>query len=96
MQKNTPQLALIGDNRHQGEVVAPEDKLREMAMEAVRAAGSSGITRSELESIINSAVMRIVAALAGMGFYLDSEQFAKATKVAAQSIDTRFNPVEVT
>lgn len=39
---NTPQLAVIGDNRHQGEVVAPEDKLREMAMDAVRAAGSSG------------------------------------------------------
>jgi len=31
---NTPQLAMIGDNRHQGEVVAPEDKLLEMAMKA--------------------------------------------------------------
>lgn len=40
VKKNAPQLAMIGDNRHQGEVVAPEDKLREMAMEAVRAAGS--------------------------------------------------------
>ncbi|MDE6210074.1 MAG: hypothetical protein K2M73_10450 [Lachnospiraceae bacterium] len=37
---NTPQLAMIGDNRHQGEVVAPEDKLKEMALEAVRAAGN--------------------------------------------------------
>lgn len=36
---NTPQLAMIGDNRHQGEVVAPEDKLRKMAMEAVQLAG---------------------------------------------------------
>lgn len=34
---NTPQLAMIGDNRHQGEVVAPENKLKEMAMEAIRA-----------------------------------------------------------
>ena len=33
---NTPQLAMIGDNRHQGEVVAPENKLKEMAMEAIR------------------------------------------------------------
>lgn len=33
---NTPQLAMIGDNRHQGEVVAPEDKLRQMAMEAAQ------------------------------------------------------------
>ena len=31
---NTPQLALIGDNRTQGEIVAPEDKLRELAREA--------------------------------------------------------------
>lgn len=28
---NTPQLAVIGDNRHQGEVVAPEGKMQEMA-----------------------------------------------------------------
>lgn len=38
VKKNTPQLAMIGDNRHQGEVVAPEDKLTEMAMNAVRTA----------------------------------------------------------
>ncbi len=38
VKKNTPQLAIIGDNRHQGEVVAPEDKLKDMAMMAVRAA----------------------------------------------------------
>lgn len=37
---NTPQLAMIGDNRHQGEVVAPEDKLTEMALSAVQQAGS--------------------------------------------------------
>ncbi len=32
---NTPQLAVIGDNRHQGEVVAPEDKLNELLNKAV-------------------------------------------------------------
>lgn len=91
---NTPQLAIIGDNRHQGEIVAPEDKLKEMAMEAVRAAGGSGITRDDLERIINSAVLRIVAALASMGFYVDSEKMAKAMQTAIQSSDMRFNPVE--
>ena len=60
---NTPQLAMIGDNLHQGEVVAPENKLREMAIEAVRAAGGSGVTREDLETIMNRAVMRIIAAL---------------------------------
>lgn len=39
---NTPQLAMIGDNRHQGEVVAPENKLKEMAMEAIKASQGGG------------------------------------------------------
>ena len=34
---NTPQLAVIGDNRHEGEIVSPESKLKEMAMEAIEA-----------------------------------------------------------
>lgn len=95
VERNTPQLAMIGDNRHQGEVVAPEDKLREMAIEAVKAAGGSGITRDELESIINRAVMRIVAALADMGFYLDSMQVESALKKTRQAMDIRYNTVEV-
>ena len=36
---NTPQLAMIGDNRHQGEVVAPEDKLSELLQKAVSGGG---------------------------------------------------------
>lgn len=32
---NTPQLAMIGDNRHQGEIVAPEDKLYEVTLKAM-------------------------------------------------------------
>ena len=38
---NTPQLAMIGDNKHQGEVVAPEDKLLEMAQKAADMASSA-------------------------------------------------------
>ncbi len=95
VERNTPQLAMIGDNRHQGEIVAPEDKLREMALEAVRAAGGSGITRDELESIINRAVMRIVAALSELGFYLDSTQIATAVQRARQAMDVRYNAAEV-
>lgn len=39
---NTPQLAMIGDNRHQGEIVSPEDKLQEMAVKAASLAAGSG------------------------------------------------------
>ena len=66
-----------------------------MALEAVKAAGGSGITRDELESIINRAVMRIVAALADMGFYLDSTQVESALKKTRQAMDIRYNTVEV-
>lgn len=92
---NTPQLAMIGDNKHQGEIVAPEDKLKKMAIEAALAAGGAGVTRQELETIINRAAMRIVAALANMGFYLDSTQIAKATQEARAAMDIRYNSVEV-
>ena len=92
---NTPQLAMIGDNMHQGEFVAPEDKLKEMAKQAVREAGGSGVTKEELESIVNRAVMRIVTALAEMGFYIDSEQVGRATQAARTAADRRFNAVEV-
>lgn len=93
---NTPQLAMIGDNLHQGELVAPEDKLQAMVNAAVATvAGTGGISRAELESIINSAVLRIVAALSQMGFYLDGELMAKAVKKAQENLDMRYNPVRV-
>lgn len=93
---NTPQLAMIGDNLHQGELVAPEDKLQAMVNTAVATvAGSGGVSRAELESIVNNAVMRIVAALSQMGFYLDGELMAKAVKKAQENLDMRYNPVRV-
>ena len=93
---NTPRLAMIGDNRHYGEIVAPEDKMQEMVNAAVKAvAGSGGVSKVELESIINNAVMRIVAALGQMGFYLDGELLARAVQVIQDGLDMRYNPVKV-
>ena len=39
---NTPQLAVIGDNRRQGEIVAPEDKMQAMADRAAALAAQAG------------------------------------------------------
>ena len=52
---NTPQLAMIGDNRHQGEVVAPEDKLQEMVDRAVTMASrdSTGMSDYYLEVMVD-------------------------------------------
>lgn len=39
---NQPQLAMIGDNRHQGEIVAPEDKMIDMINTALRMQKENG------------------------------------------------------
>ena len=52
---NTPQLAIIGDNRHQGEVVAPEDKMQAMADRAAALAaqaGGSGLSEQYLAAMV--------------------------------------------
>lgn len=73
VKKNTPQLAMIGDNRHQGEVVAPEGKLEEMARRAAAMAGG-GVT-PELITILRE----ILAALNSQdtNVYLDGKLLKK-------------------
>lgn len=95
VEKNTPQLAMIGDNRHQGEVVAPEDKLQEMVDAAVGSV-RPGITREEMDAIMNNAVMRLIAALSSVGFNLDGEQVATLQRMAQTGIDRRYNTVNMT
>ena len=48
---NTPQLAMIGDNRHQGEVVAPEDKLHSIMAEELSKFQGTG-TNNEVISLL--------------------------------------------
>lgn len=48
---NTPQLAMIGDNRHQGEVVAPEDKLHSIMAEELSKFQGNG-SNSEVISLL--------------------------------------------
>ena len=95
VERNTPRLAMIGDNKRYGEIVAPEDKMQEMVDAAV-ASVRPGITREELESVVNNAVMRLVAALASVGFNLDGEQLTTLQRVAQTGVDRRYNTVTVT
>lgn len=93
---NTPRLAMIGDNRHYGEIVAPEDKLQAMVNTAVKAAGGRGLSKADVESIVNSAVTRFIAAVGKMGFFVDGELLARALDRALENAKYRQNPVEVT
>lgn len=57
---NTPQLAMIGDNRHQGEVVSPENKLKEMALWAANNSSSDNSAQVvELLRMILSAIKSV-------------------------------------
>lgn len=67
---NTPQMAVIGDNRHEGEIVAPESKLRAMAQEA-----SSGTDITEVVRLL-SAILTAVQTK-DSNVYLDGEQIKK-------------------
>ena len=50
---NTPQLAMIGDNRHYGEIVAPENKLEELLNRAVSLASNSGLSAEHFEKMLS-------------------------------------------
>lgn len=73
VKKNTPQLAMIGDNRHQGEIVAPEDKLLQMAKMAATMSG--GGTSPEVIALLK----QILAAIEALELVveLDGKQLKK-------------------
>lgn len=93
--RNTPRLAVIGDNKRYGEIVAPEDKLQKMVDLAVSKANGGSVTKAELESIVNSAVLRIVAALSALGFSIDGETLARAQQKVQQEMDRRYNTIQI-
>lgn len=71
---NTPQLAMIGDNRHQGEVVAPEDKMLEMARQAAELSGGTGMTAKVIELL-----EKIISILENLDLdvYVDGEKVSR-------------------
>lgn len=71
---NTPQLAMIGDNKHQGEVVAPEDKLIDMAQKAAAMASSAELL-AEAISILKQ-ILKILEAL-NLDIQLDGKSLKK-------------------
>ena len=42
LRANNPQLAIVGDNRREGEIVAPESKIREQVKQAIAEMGAAG------------------------------------------------------
>lgn len=75
---NTPQLAIIGDNRHHGEIVSPEDKLEQMALTAAKLVGGSNQESNELLRKEISLLQRMIELLTAI--------LEKETGISAESI----------
>lgn len=91
--KNTPRLAVVGDNRHEGEIVSPESKLKAMATQVAQEVGSAGNAQ------IVSLLTQILHTVAGIdpNVYLDGKQIAKNTvkQINQQTRTTGVSPLLV-
>lgn len=80
---NTPQLAMIGDNKHQGEVVAPEDKMLDMVLTALRMQREQD--KQNVNANNNTIVLKFEGSLAQLVRILkpelDNESIRKGTKL---------------
>lgn len=74
VKKNTPQLAMIGDNRHQGEVVAPEDKMIAMAKKAAELSGGGNADAEVIRLLME--LINLIKSL-DMNVYLDGKKITK-------------------
>lgn len=83
---NTPQLAMIGDNMHQGEVVAPENKMIDMINTALKMQkeSESGGTSTEFQNALLELISEIVKILKALNLdvYLDGRQLDNAITAA--------------
>lgn len=92
--KNTPQLAVVGDNRHESEIVAPDSKLMAMARQASQ------------EAVRNSSNAQVVALLSQLlvavqnqntNVYLDGKEITRNTvkNINQQTRTTGRSPILV-
>jgi phage-related protein len=91
---NTPRLAMIGDNRHYGEIVAPEDKMLDMIQTAIRMTESErGTDTGTLQTII-VLLENILDAISGLDLTLNidgkrlSDRLDSIKKRAGYNFDT--------
>ena len=71
---NTPRLAVVGDNRHQGEYIAPEGMLMNMAKQAAQMSGNAGMTSEVIELL--KQILELLKKL-DLDVYMDGEKVTK-------------------
>lgn len=92
LEKNTPRLAIVGDNRHEGEIVAPESKLEAMARKVAQESGGSD---AQVVALLGQ-ILRAVASV-NTNVYLDGREIANNTvrQINQQTRTTGVSPLLV-
>ena len=72
-QANSPQLAIIGDNKTQGEIVSPENKMYEVMMSALK---SYGGTDNGNMNVIVEAIYQVLEAIKQLRLVVDGDSLS--------------------
>ena len=83
---NTPQLAMIGDNKHYGEIVAPENKMLAMAREAARLSKDSS-NSAEVVMLLR----QLVTLVSGLDLNIDGESVTRKIFEIGNEIQRKTN-----
>ena len=94
IQKNTPQLAIVGDNRHEGEIVAPESKLMAMARQIAKESNGGG---ADAQVVALLTQLLVAVKNVNTDVYLDGNKIADNTvkKINQQTRTTGVSPLLV-
>ena len=94
VRKNTPQLAVVGDNRHESEIVAPDSKLMAMARQA-----SQEAVRNSSNAQVVSLLSQLLIAVQNQNtsVYLDGKEITRNTvkNINQQTRTTGRSPILV-
>lgn len=82
---NQPTLAMIGDNKHAGEIVAPEDKLLDIATKANN--------NTQVTSLLTAILSELKSNGGDVVMNIDGQTLARAVKKATARYDRRYNNV---
>lgn len=76
---NTPQLAMIGDNRTQGEIVAPEGKMFEVMLSALEAYSARNTGNDDIQVLV-SIMYEILEAIRNLRLIVDGDSLNDDSK----------------
>ncbi len=91
VQRNTPRLAVIGDNTRYGEIVAPENKMMEMALAAAEMAGGSN---KEVVQLLRQ-LISLVQDGGDVVLMIGDEEIARASQNGSMKLKRRFITTDV-